>query len=305
MLNLQEIVASEYLGNLELLASQVVEGFIIGLHKSPYHGFSVEFVEHRLYNNGESKKHIDWKLYAKTDKLFVKKFEEETNLRCQLLIDTSSSMLFPKNDKKNKLNFSIYAAASIAQLLKKQRDAVGLTFFSDKIDFHSDAKLSLSNHKRIFSELSRLQETSTQTVRKTKNTAKILHQLAEQIHRRSLIIIFSDMFTRDNMNNIFSALQHLRFKKHELIIFHVSNPDKERDFAFTNRPHRFVDLETNEIVKLNPNEIREDYQKNMRDFYTEIKQRSAQYKIDFMTADIQEDFSAILSAFLIKRQRLY
>jgi len=304
MLNLQEIVASQSFGNLELLASQVVEGFIIGLHKSPYHGFSVEFIEHRLYNTGESKKHIDWKLYAKTDKLFVKKYEEETNLRCQLLIDVSASMLFPKNEKANKLNFSIYAAASIAQLLKKQRDAVGLTLFSDEINFHSDAKLSLSNHKRIFSELSQLQENPISN-KKTQNTAKILHQLAEQIHQRSLIIIFSDMFTQDNVDEIFSALQHLRFKKHELILFHVSQVEKERDFAFNNRPHRFVDLENNKSVKLNPNEIRDYYTNVMKDFYTKIKQGCAQHKIDFVEADIQQDFSEILSAFLIKRQRLY
>jgi len=304
MLNLQEIVASESFGNLELLASQVVEGFIIGLHKSPYHGFSVEFVEHRLYNAGESKKHIDWKLYAKTDKLFIKKFEEETNLRCQILIDISASMLFPKDEEINKLNFTIYAAAAITQLLKKQRDAVGLTFFSDKIDFHSEAKLSLSNHKRIFSELSKLQENAIQE-KKTKNTAEILHQLAEQIHQRSLIIIFSDMFTQDNIDEIFSALQHLRFKKHELILFHVSHIDKEQNFNFNNRPHRFIDLETNNSVKLNPNEIREYYKNKMTDFYTEIKQRCAQYKIDFIEADIEQNFSEILSAFLTKRQRLY
>ncbi len=155
MLTLQEIVEQESFGNLEFLASQVVEGFITGLHKSPYHGFSVEFVEHRMYNEGESKKHVDWKLYAKTDKLFVKKFEDETNLRCQILIDTSSSMYFPNKDI-NKLKFSVLTAATIIQLLKRQRDASGISLFSDKIDWHAKPKLTLSHQKMIFSELDNL-----------------------------------------------------------------------------------------------------------------------------------------------------
>ena len=305
MLNLQEIVASENLGNLELLASQVVEGFIIGLNKSPYHGFSVEFIEHRLYNAGESKKHIDWKLYAKTDKLFVKKFEEETNLRCQLLIDTSASMLFPKQSEGNKLQFSIYAGAALIHLLKKQRDAIGLSFFSQQIDFHTDSKLSLSHQKRLFFELEKQLNTPQEKHQVTANTSAILHQLAEQMHRRSLLVIFSDLFTKEPLDDIFSALQHLRFKKHEVILFHVTSPTEERDFEFKNRPYKFVDLETQEQIKLNPNQIKEVYKNKMQEFYTEVQQRCAQYKIDFVEVDIHQSFTEVLTSFLTKRQRLY
>ncbi len=304
MLSLKEIVEPESFGNLELLASQVVEGFITGMHKSPYHGFSVEFVEHRIYNEGESKKHIYWKLYGKTDKLFVKKYEEETNLRCQILIDTSSSMLFPDNDF-NKLKFSIFSAAAIIQLLKKQRDATGLSLFSNKIDFHTRTKLTISHQKLLFSELEKLINQKQEKNIKSDNTAEILHEIAEQINQRSLVVLFSDMFSYEQSEEIFSALQHLRYKKHDVIIFHVTEPEKEKDLGFDNKPHRFIDLETGEEVKINPLHIKENYEKHMRDFYYNLKLRCSQYKIDFVEADINRPFSEVLSNFLIKRQRLY
>src|SRR5690606_25731655 len=181
-------------GNLELLAKQVVEGFITGLHKSPFHGFSVEFAEHRLYNTGESTKHIDWKLYGRTEKLFIKRYEEETNLRCQLIIDASSSMYFPEIDfnaeKFNKIKFSVYAAAAIMNLLKKQRDAVGLSIFSDKLDVHSPTKSSSVHHKYLINEL----ESLINSPKKNTKTSSInaLHTIAETVHKRSLMIIFSD-----------------------------------------------------------------------------------------------------------------
>ena len=304
MLSLQEIVEQESLGNLELLASQVVEGFVTGLHKSPYHGFSVEFVEHRIYNQGESKKHVDWKLYAKTDKLFVKKYEEETNLRCQILIDTSSSMYFPNADF-NKLKFSIISASAIIQLLKKQRDASGLSLFSEQIDLHTRSKLSLSHQKLLFSELDQLYVQDVKKNIPSNNTAQIIHDLAEQIHQRSLVILFSDMFSNDNPEELFSALQHLRYKKHDVIVFHVSDPNKEQDLDFNNKPHHFIDLETGESIKINPSNIREHFQSHMSLFYKELKLKCSQYKIDFIEADINQPFSEVLSNFLIKRQRLY
>ncbi len=143
--------------HLELIAKQVVEGFITGLHKSPFHGFSVEFAEHRLYNTGESTKNIDWKLYGRTDKIFVKRYEEETNLRCQIIIDNSSSMYFPiEKDKQNKITFSVYCAAAMIQLLKVQRDAAGLSTFSEKIELHTQAKSSPVHYKMLFNELEKL-----------------------------------------------------------------------------------------------------------------------------------------------------
>ena len=155
METLQEIIEFDRFDNLEWCARQIVEGFITGLHKSPYHGFSVEFAEHRLYNQGESTRHIDWKLFARTDKLFTKQFEEETNMRCNILIDTSSSMLFPtgKGKQINKLTFSIYSAAALIHLLRRQRDAVGITLFSDQIELQTESRLSESHAKMLYAEL--------------------------------------------------------------------------------------------------------------------------------------------------------
>lgn len=217
-----ELSNDQYLqdfGNLDLLASQVVEGFITGLHKSPFHGFSVEFAEHRLYNTGESVRNIDWKLYGRTDKLFVKRFEEETNLRCQLVLDVSSSMYYPQKEF-NKLRFAVSSAASLIYLFKKQRDAFGLSYFSDRVEFASPAKSTTVHHKYLFNELEKL------LVRDARGEgtglASALHEIAEQLHKRSLVIIFSDMLEGENsesqLNSVFSALQHLKHNKHEVII---------------------------------------------------------------------------------------
>lgn len=289
-------------GNLELLAKQVVEGFITGLHKSPFHGFSVEFAEHRLYNTGESIKHIDWKLYGRTEKLFTKRYEEETNLRCQLIIDTSSSMYFPEKENK-KLRFSVYAAASLMNLLKKQRDAVGLSLFSDEISFHSDARSSSVHHKLIYNELEKALSDLPQN--KTTSVADSLHLIAERIHKRSMVVIFSDMM--DNIadqDDFFSSLQHLKFNKHEVILFHVTDKKKEQDFEYDNRPYLFVDVETGDKVKLNPREVKENYVKQSAAFRQELLIKCAQYKIDFVEADVNKGFDQILLPFLVKRQKM-
>lgn len=302
-----EIAQNDQFKNLEFLAAQIVEGFITGLHKSPYHGFSVEFAEHRLYNSGESTKHIDWKIFAKTDKLFVKKYEEETNLRCQIVIDTSSSMLYPFNEKNkiNKLAFSVYCAAALIYLLRKQRDAVGLSLFSDEISLHTEAKLSVAHSKRLYAELDNLLLNSTKLVQKTTNASKALHLIAENIHKRSLVIIFSDMFENESSDEIFSAIQHLKYNKHEVILFHVADKQKEEEFVFENRPYKFVDLETNEELKLNPNDIRKDYVERFKQFSSEIKNRANQYQIDYVEADINKEFNSVLLPYLIKRAKLY
>lgn len=290
---------------LELIAKQVVEGFITGLHKSPFHGFSVEFAEHRLYNTGESTKQIDWKLFGRTDKLFVKRYEEETNLRCQIIIDNSSSMYFPiEKDKQNKIFFSVYCAAAIIQLLKMQRDAVGLSTFSEKIELHTQIKSSHVHHKMLFNELEKLIQESPD---KQKNTFAVeaLHQIAETIHKRSLVIIFSDMMdSRDKHNELFSALQHLRHSKHEVILFHVTDKNKEQDFDFDNRPHRFIDMETGEEVKVNPNEIKDTYVNAISSYKKELMLRCAQYRIDFVEADINLGFEQVLMPYLLKRERM-
>lgn len=293
--------------HLELLAKQVVEGFITGLHKSPFHGFSVEFAEHRLYNSGESTRHLDWKLYAKTDKLFVKRYEEETNLRCRIVLDVSSSMYFPEDRKKgelNKLDFSIYAAAALVELLKKQRDAYGLSTFSSSIETHTQAKSNAAHMRLVYAELEKLLD--QQSFGKQTSAVESLHHIAEMIHKRSLIIIFSDMMDNsEREEELLSALQHMKHNKHEVILFHVVDQAKELDFEFENRPYRFVDMESGEEVKLNTNEVKELYVKEMRKREKELKLKCGQYGIDFVEADIAKGFHQILLPFLSKRKRLF
>jgi uncharacterized protein (DUF58 family) len=288
--------------SLELLARQMVEGFITGLHKSPYHGFSVEFAEHRLHNEGESTRHIDWKVYARTDRLFTKRYEEETNLRCMIAIDTSSSMYYPVKTK-GKIRFSKFAAAALSYLLHRQRDAVGLCLFSDKIQSISPVK-STSNHlDKLLRSLNDL-ESQAASAKKT-NVAKVLDELAEKIHKRSLVVIFSDMFDNaENTDDLFKALQHLKHNKHEVIVFHVMDNQTELLFNFEDRPMEFVDLESGERLKLNPAEVKESYQASANQFHKALKLRCNQYRIDFVEADIQSDFNLILQTYLIKRGRM-
>ncbi len=279
--NTLDIESIQQLGKLELIAKHVVEGFITGLHKSPFHGFSVEFAEHRSYNTGESTKHIDWKLYARTNRLYVKKYEEETNLRCQILLDNSSSMYFPDKNY-NKLQFSIYSIASLIHLLKKQRDATGLTVFSEKIENSFVAKSSHAHIQLLFNQLQKNLDNGGKN--KKTATAQALHTIAENIHKRSLVIIFSDMF--DNMNNedaFFEGLQHLKYKKNEVILFHVLDKKKEIEFDYKNRPYRFIDLETNEKIDLFPGEIRKDYIRQFENFRNKLKLKCNQYHIDYQS----------------------
>ena len=288
-------------GSLELLARQMVEGFITGLHKSPYHGFSVEFAEHRLHNEGESTRHIDWKVYARTDRLFTKRYEEETNLRCMIAIDTSSSMYYPIQTK-GKIRFAKFAAAALSYLLHRQRDAVGLCLFSDKIQTITPVK-STSNH--LDKLLRTLNDVESQAPQKKTNVSKVLHELAEKIHKRSLVVIFSDMFDSDeNTDDLFKALQHLKHNKHEVIVFHVMDNETELLFNFEDRPMEFVDLESGERLKLNPGEVKESYKASAFQFHKALKLRCNQYKIDFVEADIQSDFNIILQTYLIKRGRM-
>jgi uncharacterized protein (DUF58 family) len=285
------------IANLELLAKQVVEGFLTGLHKSPYHGFSVEFAEHRQYNNGESTKNIDWKLYARTDKLFVKRFEEETNLRCQLVIDTSSSMYYPI-DSMSKTRFSIIAAASLIQLMKKQRDASGISLFHDELWFHSQAKLNVTHQKLLFSKL---QSCLTEPIQQQgSDISKTLHYLAEGLHKRSMVIVFSDFF-QSNIEAVFEALKHLKYKKHEVILFDTQEQKQELNFDFENRPYIFKDSETGEELKLHPHAVKEMYQQNYTTYKEALKLKCMQYKIDYHEAIIGSDFNQVLQTFISKR----
>jgi uncharacterized protein (DUF58 family) len=286
--------------NLEFLAKQVVEGFITGMHKSPYHGFSVEFAEHRQYNTGESTRHIDWKLFGRADKLFVKRYEEETNLRCQIVIDASASMYYPENGL-NKLRFSLIAAASIIQLLKKQRDATGLSIFSDGLSFNSQAKSNSIHQKRLFFELEQL--LNNQKPSAASKISENLHLLAESIHKRSLVIIFTDLFQSGDAD-LKQALQHLKFNKHEVILFHVGDKRTEINFEFSNRPHLFIDSETGEKLKIHPQAIQQEYLEQFEAFKHEVKITCLQYKIELIEAFIGNDFNQILFPFLMKRAKL-
>ncbi len=296
------------LDNLELLARQVVEGFIIGLHKSPFHGFSVEFAEHRLYNQGESTRNIDWKVYARTDKLFVKRFEEETNLRCQIVIDASSSMYFPEVTKTskayiNKLRFSALAAASLMNLLQRQRDAFGLSIFDEEVDVHTRSKSSTTHYRLL---LTYLEQYLRQPERnRSTSAAQALHQIAESIHKRSMVIIFSDMFEQtDQTDQLLAALQHLKHNKHEVILFHTVDKAKEIDFEFENRPYLFIDMETGERVRLQPKQVKDHYVTQMKKFTEELRMRCLQYRIDFVEADIAQGFRQVLQSYLVKRSKM-
>ena len=299
-------------GNVEFLARQLVEGFITGLHKSPFHGFSVEFAEHRLYNTGETTRHIDWKVFGKTEKLFVKRYEEETNLRCHLLIDTSSSMYYPKlggnPPNYGKMTFSVMAAACLAYMLQRQKDAVSLTTFSDTIEVQTPVKSTPSHVHKLFTQLDQLMQ-QPKPLRKT-SAADVIHQVAEKINKRSLVIIFSDMFENigpahaEKSDALFSALQHLRHNLHEVLIFHVTDKKTEEDFAFDERPYEFIDLETGEKVKLQPGQVRDTYQQAVKTYFQELRMRCGQYKIDFVEADIALGFDQILTSYLAKRTKM-
>jgi len=295
--------------NLELVAKQVVEGFITGIHKSPMHGFSVEFAEHRQYNAGEPTKHIDWKLYAKTDKLFVKRYEEETNLRCHLIIDNSSSMYYPEQDqytiaKPNKILFSVYAAAALMQIFKQQRDAVGLSIFADKLELHTRARGGDTHYKMLYRELERVMQPIGNTIQRKTRVTDTLHRIAEEIHRRSLVVIFSDMFeSYANHDELMLALQHLRHNKHEVLLFHTYQQKTERDFNFENRFYHFVDMESNMEIKIHANQIREYYRKAVGDFFQDLLLKCAQYQIDIVPSAIENGFNQILLPYLLKRQK--
>lgn len=292
--------------NLELLANQVVEGFISGMHKSPFHGFSAEFAEHKIYNPGESTKHIDWKLFAKTDRLYTKRYEEETNLRCHLILDNSSSMHYPVLTKKNsfyenKIGFSVLASAVLMNLLKKQRDAVGLSVYSDAYEFYTGEKGSERHHRMILNKLEELLQTTVSN--KKTDTVTFLHQIAENIHRRSMVILFTDMFQYENEDKIFKALQHLKHNKHKVVVFHVYDKKTEFHFDFNASPRKFIDVETGESIQLFSDNIKEAYEKQVEKYFKAVSDSCLQYKIQYVPVEIGENFEKILTTYLVEKQK--
>ena len=296
--------------NLDLFAKQVVEGFITGLHKSPYHGFSVEFAEHRLYNSGESTRHIDWKLYGRTDKLFNKRYEEETNLRCQIVLDTSSSMYYPnyKNpslEKPNKILFSVYATAVLMNLLKRQRDAIGLSTFTHKLDFHSPNRTTQRHYRLLYNELDKLLKVNAIDQKRETASSEALHQISEMLHKRSMVMVFTDMIADDkDLEQQFEAFKHLKYNKHEVVLFYLTEPKTEIDLEFENKPHKFIDVESGQDIKLSPNQLKELYKEQAQNYIAELKLKCLQYKIDLVEVDINKGFEQILISYLLKRKKM-
>lgn len=294
---------------LEFFARQVVEGFITGLHKSPFHGFSVEFAEHRIYNPGESTRNIDWKLYGRTDRLYTKRYEEETNLRCHILLDASGSMFYPDHnlgdvESPNKILFSSIATLALMNLFRKQRDAVGLSMFG-AYDTHTETRSTYRHHRAINTELFKMLSGYERQQEEQVSMVEQLHLVAQKVHKRSLIVIFSDLFEMINKRDeLFDALQHLKYNKHELIIFWTTDKRTELDFSFEARPYKFVDLETGQSLKLNPTKVAEKYREQSKAFKEELSTKCLQYKIDLVETDVSEGYHQVLQSYLIKRQRM-
>lgn len=291
--------------HLELLANQVVEGFISGMHKSPFHGFSAEFAEHKVYNTGESTKHIDWKLFAKTDRLYTKRFEEETNLRCHLIIDNSSSMHYPKlkDDEpffKSKIGFSVLASAVLMNLLKKQRDAVGMSIYSDTYEYYAPEKGSDRHHRMLLNKLENLLEAPRQS--KNTDTVTFLHQIAEKMHRRSMIILFTDMFQPGNEEALFNALQHLKHDKHKVVLFHVIDDATEIKFDFDNAPRKFIDLESGEEINIFADNVKSAYEKQVEIYFKKLAMTCAQNRIKYVPVAVGDSFEKILTTYLVEKQ---
>ena len=303
-MKVSEVKSSE-IKNLDLLAKQVVEGFITGIHKSPFHGFSVEFSEHKLYNKGESTRHIDWKLFAKTEKLYTKKYEEETNLRCHIIIDNSASMNYPilktqTIDSLNKVGFSAIAAASLMEILKRQRDAVGLSIYSDSYEYYAPEKGSDRHRNMLLHQLEQLLVSNSTSATET---YQFLHEIAEKMHRRSLVFLFTDMFQTSKEDEVlFEALRHLKYNKHEVVLFHTYDGKTELDFNFDNSPKKFVDVETGEEINVFAENVQQKYSELATSYFKELKNKCLQYKIDYVPVDIHKGFNEILTSYLLQRK---
>jgi uncharacterized protein (DUF58 family) len=293
-------------GHLELLANQIVEGFISGMHKSPFHGFSSEFAEHKVYNAGESTRHIDWKLFAKTDRLYTKRFEEETNLRCHIILDNSSSMHYPELKDgeqffKNKIGFSVLASAVLMDLLKRQRDAVGLSVYSDNYEYYAPEKGSGRHHRMLLDKLEGVLKTPNSA--KPTNTVTFLHQIAQKMHRRSMIVLFTDLLQPDEDEDLFRALQHLKHDKHKVILFHVIDRKTEFSFNFDNAPRKFIDIETGEQVNLFAENVKQEYEKLTAAYFKKITDTCIQYRIKYVPVSVDENFEKIMTTYLVEKQK--
>ncbi len=283
------------LNSLELKARAVVEGFMVGYHKSPYHGFSVEFSEHRPYLQGDSIKNIDWKVYARKEKFFVKRYEEETNLVCNIILDTSKSMSYQNKGKLSKLEYGKILAASLSYLMIKQQDAVGLTLFSDKIENEIQPKASRVYLNRILAAL--VEANSSNAT----NTSKCLDVVSERIKKRGLVIIISDFF--DDTEKILNSIKRFRYKKNEVVVFQLLDPI-EKNFAFE-KDAIFVDLETGEELTTQSVQIQKEYQKTFKEYLHKLSSECINSGVDYNLIDTSQDFDTALLSYFKKRIKLH
>jgi len=283
------------LKSLELKAKTVVEGFKVGLHKSPYHGFSAEFSEHKPYMQGDPIKNIDWKIYGKSDKFFIKQFEEETNLICHILLDVSASMDYKKEAELTKLEYGTTLAASLSYLMIQQQDAVGMSFYSDRIEKYLPPKATRVYLHTILSSLQNISTDGNKT-----ETANCLHSIAQKIKKRGLVIVISDFF--DSPDEILSALKHFKYKKNEVIVFQILDPI-EKSFAFGNDAI-FVDKETSEEITTQPYQIQKAYQSAMKDYLHKLKSECLNNKIEYNLIDTTTPFDKALFSYFKKRVRM-
>ncbi len=292
------------LNNMELRARLIVEGFITGMHKSPYHGFSVEFAEHRPYNPGDELKRVDWKVFGKTDRYYVKQYEEETNLRNYIVLDTSSSMRYRYSGKLTKLEYASYLAAGLQYLMVKQRDATGLIGFDSSVHTVMPPKSTRAYLRTTTARLEAFNDSTTTRGSRTA-AASALHEVADRIGRRSLVVIMTDLF--ENMaehGELLRALKHLRHKKHEVLVFHILEGHTERRFKFPDVPMLFRDMETGEQISVHPGQIREQYQEAVAAFTNRFRRSCLEFNIDFEELDTSLSYETALLGYLNKRSRL-
>jgi uncharacterized protein (DUF58 family) len=291
------------ISNMELRARLIVEGFITGLHKSPYHGFSVEFAEHRPYNPGDELRHVDWKVFGKTDRHYVKQYEEETNLRHYVVLDTSASMQYKHSAALTKLEYGAYLASALHFIMARQRDATGLIAFDETIHTLRPPKSTQGYVRELLTTLERLSSPSEGPARTS--AASVLNEVAERIGRRSMVVIITDLFENiAEHDQLLNALRHLRYRGHEVLVFHVLESETERHLRFPNVPMQFVDMETGEEMSLQPSQLQANYAEAVSAFTSRFREKCRERSIDFIELDTAEPYSTALLAYLNKRQRL-
>ena len=295
------------LAPLHLKARTIAEGFIAGLHRSPFHGFSVEFAEHRPYNQGDDFKHIDWKVYGKTERFYVKQFEAETNLRAHVVLDISPSMHFKYHAEWTKLQYAIHLAAALVYMLNRQRDACGLALFDEEIQFSLPPKSSYGHIQHIFGRLEEelAKESSSSEKRRRSASSAALHQLAEQLRRRSLVIILTDLFENvRHHDELISSMRHLKHQKHEVLLFNILEKRSERDLEMPDGKFLFEDMETSEELEVIPAQVREAYRARIEEYLKKFRIACSDAGVDFEEIDTESSFDIALLAWLNKRKRL-